>query len=124
DVGRSYISARFRHAVGGHMLQGGEDTVGPERQLIALQAAHLGHTQLTGNIGVLAECFLDASPARIAAEVDDGGQQYLYTPRTRLTRDNRVDARDERGVPAAAERDGLGEARGIARHEAMQPFPV
>ena len=51
------------------VLHGGGDL--QVRDVFALQALHVGDRHAAGQVGILAEDFLDAAPARIAADVDD-----------------------------------------------------
>ena len=124
ELCRTHVRAGFRHAVSRHVLQRCEDAIGAERQRVTLQAAHLRNSHPAGDVGILAERLLDPSPARIAPQIDDRGQEKLHASCARLARDHGIDPRDERGVPGAGERDGLGEAGGVPRHEAVQAFAV
>ena len=110
DLRGAYVGARLRDPVAGHVLQRGEDVVGTQWQGAPLQAAHFGDAHPAGDVGVLAESLLDASPARIAPEVDDRRQQQLDAAGARLARDHLVDARDEGRGPTCCRARWPGES--------------
>ena len=69
DDRRQVLPARL-DVVDREVLHGGGDLqVG---DVLALQAADVGHRHAAGQVRILAEDLLDASPARVAADVDDG----------------------------------------------------
>src|SRR3954463_14254748 len=45
-------------------------------EIISLQTAHVSHSHASGQTGIFTEDLLDASPTRIAADVDNGGAKY------------------------------------------------
>ncbi len=88
---------------------------------------HHGRTQLTGEIGVLAEGFLAAAPAGIAEDIDvrrPEGEALVLAAATgreggvvlgaRFVGDRIGDATDEVAVPRGAETDHLRKYRGAA----------
>ena len=127
EYGRgAHVGAAFRLAVAGQMLQGGEYLAGREHAglALALQAFHRRNSHLADQVGVLAESFLDAAPARIARDIDHGGERLTHAAGADLARRHDVDRAHQRGVPAGGQGDGLRKAGGADRRIAVQSFLV
>ncbi len=97
---------------------------GRKRQRLALITAHRSDAHFADEIGILAEGFLDAAPARIARHVDHRGEHFVCAARADLASDHRVDARDEIGIPGACFRNRLREHGCVVGGIAVQAFLV
>ena len=122
NLRRPDIGAAFGLSVPGKVLERGEHLSVGERKRIALIALDRGNTHLADQIRVFAERLLDATPARIARDVDDRRQDHAHAARTDLASDDAVDLPDQIGVPGAGERDRLRKVRGILGGIAVQAF--
>ena len=69
-----------------HVLQRREHAVARQRQGGALIPSHRGDSHARYVVGILAVGFLDPAPARIASEIDHGGEHLLGAARPYLTR--------------------------------------
>ena len=76
---------------------------------ITLQAAYHGQSQLTGEVGVFAVVLFDASPAGIAGEVKDRGEDHADAGGAGLRGDGCAGGGGELRVPGGGETDGRGE---------------
>ncbi len=74
DGGRPCVGAALGLTVAGHVFEGGEHSAGCKGEGVPLKAPYRRDTELAHEIGVFAVCFLDTAPARIASDVDNGGQ--------------------------------------------------
>ncbi len=74
--------------------------------------------------GILAEGFLDAAPARLARDVDDGRQRLMRAAGARLGSGRRIDALDEIDVEGRGEADRLRIAGALARGKPVQALLV
>src|SRR3546814_4144318 len=79
------IGAAFGLTVTGHVLERREDMAGADlcRPPLPLQPLHRRNAEFADEEGVLAERLLDAAPARVARDVDDGreiGRAHVCTP--------------------------------------------
>ncbi len=77
------------------MLEGGDD---PGR----LEPAHVGGADGGHQVGVLAEGLLDAAPAQVAGDVQDGGEPLVDAEPAHGPADARGHALDEAGVEGGA----------------------
>ena len=68
--GGGEVLAAGLHVIDGEVLHGGSEL--QMRGIVSLKTAHIGHGHAPGEIRIFAEDLLNASPARIAYEVDDG----------------------------------------------------
>ena len=93
-------------------------------RLRSLKAAHRCDAQLADEVGVFAVGFLDAAPARVAPDVDDGSEHELHAARANLPPRHREYAFEQRRIPAARERNGLRKVRRAAGRVAVQSFLV
>ncbi len=108
----------------GHVLERGEHVGRPDHRLAPLEATHRRHPHAGRQIGVLPVCLLDAPPPRIARYVDHGRQHLVHAARTGLGRRDGEHTFHQLRVPGAGERDGLREARGLPRLEAVERLLV
>ena len=74
--------------------------------------------------GIFAERLFDASPARIARDVDDRRQRLMRPTRPRLVCRHRVERFDQFRIERRGETDRLREARPAERRVAVQAFLV
>jgi hypothetical protein len=124
NAGGSHIGAAFGLTMPREMLEGGEYLAVGQRQYVALQAAHGGHAKLRYKVRIFAEGLLDATPARVASDINDGRKNFAYPADTDLATDDGIDLQKQVGVPAAGQGNGLGEIRGINGCVAVKPFLV
>src|SRR3546814_10209630 len=89
-----------------------------------LQPLHRRNAEFADEAGVLAERLLDAAPARVARDVDDGRESEVHAACAHLARDQRVDVADEIGIPGRGEPDGLREGGRVLRRETVERFLV
>src|SRR5262249_56585270 len=80
----------------------------------ALETAHRGRGDLSGEKGVLAQRLRGASPERRAEDVDGRAEEDVEPLRDRLVADRDTEAVRERGVPRRGEDLGIRE-RGARR---------
>ena len=73
DIDRVIVAPGLSEAIAGKMLGGGGDGQ-RVREVVALKAAHAGDGDLRAEIGVFTCPLHDPAPARIAADVDHGGE--------------------------------------------------
>ena len=108
----------------GEVLQRGEHAVGAEPLELArtLQPLDRGDAHFGDEVRVLAESFLDPSPARIAGDVDHRREHVERAARTHLAGNQRLHPAHEIAVERARQRDRLREHRGVARHVAVERF--
>ncbi len=112
--GRSPVHAALGGAVADEVLRGRDDA---RCDVVALEAAHERDAHAPDEIRILAERLLEAAPARIAADVENGPETLMHARGAHL-RPDRVGQRfDERGLPRAGEPDRLREDRRVARHQ-------
>ena len=88
-VAGSGVGAAFGLAVYGEVLGGGNDVMAVDRERIALQACDGGDAHARGQEGIFAVGFFGASPARIAGDVEHGGEDLARRRRNRLHRPRR-----------------------------------
>lgn len=104
---RGSIGACLGRAVGGEVLGFCDDgVVGIEA--VALGALYIGEAELCGEIGVFAVGFHDASPARVAGEVDDRREDHIDAGGAGLGRDGGSGLAEESSVPGGGEAEGRG----------------
>ncbi len=106
-LGRADVGAAFRLAVARHVFQRREHMVFADGQRVALKSAHRGDTELADEIRILAVRFLDAPPARIAPNVDNGRKHQLRAARANLPCDDGEHAGEQLRIPRAGQPDGL-----------------
>src|SRR5947209_2942529 len=97
-------------AMAREVLQGDEHLVGRERQRRSLEPLDGRYAHLADEIRIIAIGLLDPSPARIARNVDDGGERQRRSASAHFARGNSEYAGEQRGVPGACEADRLREA--------------
>ena len=128
-IGREAVTALFL-VVDGKVLErrGHLQILG----VVALQSLHIGHADAAGQIRVFAKAFLNAAPARIAADVDDGrpvdqpvlaarpgGAKVVQGPA--FVSDGIGDVVNERRIPGGGHGDRhRKQRRGPFRHHPMQ----
>src|SRR6185503_12749705 len=68
--------------------------------------------------------FLDAAPARVAPDIDDGSEHELHAASANLAPRDCEYALEQGRIPTARQRDGMRKVRGAAGRVAMQSFLV
>src|SRR6185369_17610076 len=81
DVGRPDVAAALGLAVSGHVLERREHAIFSERQRTSLKTAHGCDTELADQVGIFAVSLLEAAPARVTSDVDDGSEYQLHAAR-------------------------------------------
>ena len=94
--------------VGDEVLDGGDD-------VLALESLDVGHSQLRGQVGVLAQALETAAPYRVAQDVDGGRQDDVRALAILLSAEVLTVEVHQRRVPAGRNADGRGEGRHL-RH--------
>src|SRR5699024_9471573 len=95
------VAARAGGGVAGEVLEGGDRAGG-------LQAAHVLGGQHAGEIGVLPHRLLDASPAVVAHDVQDGCEAHVGADRAQVGADPLPHLADQGGIEAGAPGDRGG----------------
>src|SRR3546814_12817516 len=86
------------------------------RPPLPLQPLHRRNAEFADEEGVLAERLLDAAPARVARDVDDGRETEVHAACSRLARDQPVDVADEIGIPGRGTPDSLWQGGGVVQN--------
>ena len=94
----------------GEVLHGGDDMPFATEGGVALEAPDGGHAELGDEVGIFAEGLLDAAPARLAGDVDDGGEGLMGAAQTGFPGGHGVERFDEFGMEGCGQADGLGKA--------------
>ena len=121
DMGGRHVHPALGQAVPDHVLAGRRDAVG---QRVALQRHDVRAAQLGREIRVLAVRLLDATPARIAPDVEDRAQGMSCAGHQHPPADGRGDLADERSVERGGGADRLLEARRGPRQQPVQALLV
>ena len=126
DLRRAGIGAAFRLSMACHMLERGHDLTVLQLRILArsLKPFHRCDAHFGNEIRVLAKCFLDPAPARVACDIDDWRQHLMHAARADFAGDVIVDLADEVGIPGRGETDSLRKARRIQGGQTMQRFLV
>ena len=77
DVDRGAVLAGFGRAVGGEVLEGGDEARLVLESGVALETLHGGDAEAGVEVGILAVSLLDAAPARVAGDIDDGSERLM-----------------------------------------------
>ena len=118
------VGATLRLTMAGQVLERRKYLAVGQRQGVALQPPHGRDAELRCQVRVLAEGFLDASPARIAADIDHRRERLAYPARAHLAAYDRIDAPDQLGIEAAGQTNRLREMRPIHGRIAVQSLLV
>src|SRR5450759_5697767 len=97
DVRRRVVEAALRQPVADHVLASCEDSL--LGRAITLESADVGRAQLRDQVGILAVCLLDPAPARIAGDIEDGGESLLGARGAKLTPKTGGHGLDQLGLP-------------------------
>ena len=124
DVGGGDVVTALGFPVAGHVLKGGEDFAFVPLVVVSLEAEDGLETDLGGEVGVFTEGFLDAAPAGIAGDVDDGRQDDVAAAAGRLAGGGGVQLPRQFAVEAGGDADGLPPGRGVERGQAVQALLV
>ena len=124
DFRRAGVGAVFRLTVARHMLQRDEHLVLGEFRASAGETENRRLAHLAADIGIFAEGFLDASPARFARHVHHRRQRQIRTAHAHLARRHAEDLGRQFGIEGRCDADRLREAGRMARHVAVQRFLV
>ena len=108
----------------GHVLQRREHPTRCERQTTALKSLHGCNAELADEVRVFAVRFLDATPARVASDVDHWSEHEMHAARANFPPDDSEYPLQQRWIPGARQRDGLRKVRGAARRVAVQALFV
>ena len=112
------VAAAFDRAVQREMLDAGHDAVGARRRR-ALVALDGGPRDARDEIGVLAEAFRGAAPARIARDVDHGREGHVQAVGGGFDRGHARGAFDGAHVPARSQAQADGEDGPVAVHDVI-----
>ena len=124
EVRRSAVLAGLRLAVGGEVLESGDDVLLVPERRVALESAHSGDPHAGDQIGVLSECLLDPSPPGLAHHVHDRGQRLVRSSRPRFKSRCREKRFHEFRIERSCKRNGLREACALDGRVTVQTFFV
>ena len=98
------------------MLQRADDVIAIGEPPIPLVPPHGRQPHLADEVGVFAKGLFDTSPARVAGDVEHGGEQLVGAARPRFQRRHLIQSAHQFGVERGRQTDRLGEVGRLAGH--------
>src|SRR6266850_1649647 len=124
NVDRSTINSRFRLAVSGEVFKRGYHMLFVAESPIALKSLHGGNTHARHKERIFTVSFFDATPSRIASDIDDWGQGLMGPARTRFFGSHCEKRANKVRVECGSQPNRLRKARSANGRLAVKAFLV